>query len=258
MFRRGSQIGRHFQAGNGGGSFQEWSPTLLPGCILYLRADRGITIATGVSQWNDLSTAGNNATQGTGGIQPTFEAAGFNGKPSVLFNGSSFFLSANGVATSETGSNIPITCIAAVQSTANVAADAISFTSSASDNAFYAMHGDSGTAWRTRRRDDAASAVVATNGTSDLNRHIVTTIFNGTTENQFVDGAARAGDPTAMSVGALTLNRFSVGCLNLSSGAAAFWAGRVAAVAMYSRAITTAERHAAEHWMGNLVGVTVV
>jgi hypothetical protein len=61
-------------AGLGGGSLKAW-----------YRADQGITIATGVSQWNDLSGQANHVVQGTGSAQPAFVASGQNGQPLVRF-----------------------------------------------------------------------------------------------------------------------------------------------------------------------------
>lgn len=46
-----------------------------------------ITIATGVSQWNDKSGNSRNATQGTGGAQPTVQTAAQNGKNGIRFDG---------------------------------------------------------------------------------------------------------------------------------------------------------------------------
>jgi len=47
-------------------------PTSIPGCQLWLRADLGITISTGVSRWADQSGNGNHALQATSGQQPTY------------------------------------------------------------------------------------------------------------------------------------------------------------------------------------------
>ncbi len=58
--------------------------------FFFLIADLGITVATGVSNWVDQSTAGGNATQATGANQPaliTADAA-FGGRNSVLGDGS--------------------------------------------------------------------------------------------------------------------------------------------------------------------------
>lgn len=65
-------------------------PLQISGLYLWLRADMGITIATGVSVWADQSGNGDanrNAAQGTGANQPTYNAtdANFAGKPSLTF-----------------------------------------------------------------------------------------------------------------------------------------------------------------------------
>jgi hypothetical protein len=56
---------------------------------LFLRADVGITLATGVSAWADQSGSGNNAAQATGSKQPSV-TANFNGSglPAITGNGS--------------------------------------------------------------------------------------------------------------------------------------------------------------------------
>jgi Concanavalin A-like lectin/glucanases superfamily len=61
--------------------------------VLWLRADLGITIVTGVSQWNDQSGSANHVTQATGSKQPTVAAADINGKPALAFDGTDDVLS---------------------------------------------------------------------------------------------------------------------------------------------------------------------
>jgi hypothetical protein len=57
--------------------------------VAWWRADLGVTIGTGVSQWSDQSGNGFHLAQGTGANQPTFEASGGpNSTPSILFDGS--------------------------------------------------------------------------------------------------------------------------------------------------------------------------
>jgi hypothetical protein len=58
------------------GGATQFLPTQLSGLVLWLRADLGVTIGTGVSSWADQSGNGNNVTQGTGAKQPTFVASG--------------------------------------------------------------------------------------------------------------------------------------------------------------------------------------
>jgi len=68
-----------------------FSPLDIPGIALWLRADLGITLATGVSSWADQSGNGNNVTQATGSKQPTLVASdgNFGGQASLSFLGSS-------------------------------------------------------------------------------------------------------------------------------------------------------------------------
>lgn len=61
-----------------------WSPMVLAPS-LWLRADLGVTIATGVSSWADQSGNGNHFTQGTGSRQPTVDANTVGGQPSIRF-----------------------------------------------------------------------------------------------------------------------------------------------------------------------------
>jgi len=71
-----------------------FSPPDIAGLRLWLRADMGITLATGVSQWNDQSGTGDpnkNATQASGGAQPTLNTAdaAYNNQPTLTFTGAS-------------------------------------------------------------------------------------------------------------------------------------------------------------------------
>jgi hypothetical protein len=74
---------RHRRAGVSG----QFLPTQLAGCALWLRADLGITIGTGVSAWADQSGNAHNVTQGTGAAQPTYTTsdAAYNNKPVLNF-----------------------------------------------------------------------------------------------------------------------------------------------------------------------------
>ncbi len=70
-----------------------FNPTAVAGCLLWLRADRGVTLNVAeVSSWADQSGAGDatrDAVQATGALQPHFTAstAAYNGEPTVDFAG---------------------------------------------------------------------------------------------------------------------------------------------------------------------------
>ena len=88
--------------GRGGASGGLWTPKRLPGLDLWLRADMGITISTGVSAWADQSGTGDankNAVQAVPGNQPTFNAsdAAYGGRPTLSFASASSQFLASGV-----------------------------------------------------------------------------------------------------------------------------------------------------------------
>lgn len=67
-----------------------WSPKSISGLKLWLRADLGITIGTGVSAWADQSGTGDankNVTQAVAGQQPAYTAAdaAYNNKSTLTF-----------------------------------------------------------------------------------------------------------------------------------------------------------------------------
>jgi hypothetical protein len=70
--------------------------------LLGLQSDLGITIGTGVSQWNDQSAGGFNMTQVTGAKQPTNPAAVLNGYGTVLYTAAGAQVLQNA-----TGPNLP-------------------------------------------------------------------------------------------------------------------------------------------------------
>jgi hypothetical protein len=79
-------------AGSGGGapSFGALDPltifTSVPK-LFYQVADLGVTIATGVSQWDDQTGNTKHAVQATGGAQPVRNVAALNGKNTITFDG---------------------------------------------------------------------------------------------------------------------------------------------------------------------------
>jgi hypothetical protein len=60
-------------------------PTSPAGCVLWLRGDNVVLNTTTVSQWTDLSGAGNHFTQATALVQPLYVASGINSLPSLDF-----------------------------------------------------------------------------------------------------------------------------------------------------------------------------
>ncbi len=69
-----------------------FTPASLTSLKLWVKSDTGITIATGVSQWDDLSGNGNHLVQATGASQPVVTASAINGLPAITFDGVDDFM----------------------------------------------------------------------------------------------------------------------------------------------------------------------
>lgn len=89
----------------------------------WYRSDQGTTIATGVSQWNDLSGNANHLTQGTGSAQPSLVSNAYNGKPCIRF------VSANSQILSKTSTDLigtgAYTLVTAVKVNSSTGANAL-------------------------------------------------------------------------------------------------------------------------------------
>lgn len=78
------------------------SPGTIPGLVGWWRADKNVTLSTGVSSWGDILGISSPFTQATGANQPTLTAsdANFNNLPSVTGNGTTQFLLSTNIALS--------------------------------------------------------------------------------------------------------------------------------------------------------------
>lgn len=72
-----------------------WTPRRTQGCVLWLRADLGVTLnGSTVSAWANQGTLGGSFTQGTAASQPTFSAAGGpNSRAALAFDGGDYLAS---------------------------------------------------------------------------------------------------------------------------------------------------------------------
>lgn len=77
-----------------GGKPATFDPKSITGLFVWLKADDGVTAdgSNAVSAWTDQSGSGNNFTQTTAANKPTLTANAQNGKPSVVFDGTSDYM----------------------------------------------------------------------------------------------------------------------------------------------------------------------
>ena len=81
------------KSGGGGGPPPAFSPSDIAGLVLWLDANVGITLnGSDVSAWDDQSGKSHDFAQATASAQPAYDATGFNGKPTVTFDGISEFM----------------------------------------------------------------------------------------------------------------------------------------------------------------------
>jgi hypothetical protein len=69
--------------------FSRWNPMKIPGCALWLEADRGITLdgSNNVSAWADQSGNGRHAARATEAYRPAWVTNQLNGWPAVISDG---------------------------------------------------------------------------------------------------------------------------------------------------------------------------
>lgn len=231
----------------GDGMLGGFNPRLLPGLVLWLRADMGISIGTGVSAWADQSGAGNSVTQGTGANQPAFIANGLNGKPVVRFTAaSSHFLAKASTNLFGAGNfSILMTWKWSAAATRQVA-----FGNTDTVNGG-ALLGTSEAAGVKRTIGYVASGDV-TGGNATTTAETWSVIFSGGTSNAMrVNRATQAltGSFGLANPGASAAIRF--GSYN---GSNLFLDGDIAEVVAYTRALSAAENVLIENYMATRWG----
>lgn len=214
-----------------------FNPLMLPGCVCWLRGDRGITLNGGnVAAWADQSGNGNNAVQATAGNQPAFSATGYDGLPCVDWGAGAVSRGLT-VASLSLGEN---TMIGAIREDAAGGYFLVHIDDGGADGAY--IYGITGDAFDQHRVGLHSSYNVVVNWLSDGVRRTVSVNYGGTHATHFswrtgtpdVDVSATAGTPGSGAVaGSLYLGHNQVG--------AGPYKGVMAEVIVYDRSLTPAE-----------------
>lgn len=171
-----------YSGNSGGKAILSLSP------VAWYRYGQGITVATGVSQWNDQSGNNSHLTQATGTNQP-----GLQGDGSILFNGTAHFMRTPSISINQPGTVYAlarqVTWVAAVKLLDGVAA---------------------GGRWVIQQKSGGASpqleifagAAVAANSDLALNTYgVICAQFNGASSSlQINNNAAATGDAGANNI----------------------------------------------------------
>lgn len=228
-----------------GPAYGGFLPTQLSGCVLWLRADLGITKdgSDKVSAWADQSGSGNHFAQGTGADQPLYVAGAYAGQPALR------------------GDNTDkLTSAAAVGSGANNTLFAV-FTGAGAATS-YVMAGVDGSTCAVLHRFSAALVEWFNGGGADRYTfasglfagapHVLTVAqSNGVSLQGWWDGASSFGPvvPTTAFAGLRYVMGYAGGA-NASSG-------DMLEVVEYSRVLSAAERLQVERYLGARYGITV-
>jgi len=226
------------------------------GLSLYLDgSDRNtITIATGVSQWNDKSANQNNISQGTGSDQPALSTAGLNGVLSVLFDGSNdemIGVDDSSLDLSTDDYTIIVIFEATVVNSAfhfildkgssNTTIDYLIGINT--DNKFRSISGNNIT-------NDLLSTTVVVQDTPVM--QVVDSDLTNTTMTIFTDAASNG--TLAIAAGNTNSEVLTVG--DRTQGGQSF-AGYIGTILLYNRVFTTAERQSIERFLANKYGIAV-
>lgn len=203
---------------------------------------------TAVTDWNDH---GPNAYNGTIVSAPVYEATGWNGVPSVRFDGVDDFLHMDALGAVANGDDTPVYVVAAVQHVVDSSSKCfISFGNNVSNVRFHKIETLSSQRYFVLRRDNAAAQVTAASAVGELvtTRTILTWEFPGTTTTLYKNGTAVTGiNGASLNNGTITINQFALAVFRGASNSA--WCNvRFGPVLVYS-ALT--DRAGAEAWFAS-------
>lgn len=203
------------------------------------RSDQGITIATGVSQWNDISGAGNNLVQATGAQQPSYTASdsNYNGQPTLGFTaGSSTRMAAAGV-------NI------AQPATWYVVGQALTATGGFTDSTAHAMSIFQD-ATATFLGLYAGTAISASSGAQTRVPSVMCGVFNGAASFGYVNSSS---SPVLSNVnpGASQCNPLTIGGTTFTNPIT----GKIAEIIVYTGAHTSAQIAQVFAYLGARYGI---
>ena len=226
-------------------------PNLLPNLTLWLDASDGSTImesGNSVSAWSDKSENGNDATQGTPGLQPNTNTNTQNSRNVITYNGSNSLSLASGVYSIPNGSNTLFAVCKTNNSTAQQRVLNMTTTNSSDYGLIYTP-----TVGEVIYYNNLSGLGVAATGVSDTNYNIFSCWRDGTDVSISVNGGAasanntRGGDVPA-------IDEASLGAFQTSAN---FLDGDIAEVIIYSRLLTTPEITAINQYLSNKWAITL-
>jgi hypothetical protein len=206
---------------------------------LWLRSDLAVTSASSaVSTWGDVCGLGNDATQSTGGNQPTLVESAINGNPALQFNGTSSKMSLPTSLTLGVQSNPYEMFIVAKSSSSNIQ---FLIAGGATEQFEYHLNG-------MGARFIPTTTVYLDKGTdknyTDGNAHLFSaraSSSGGAVRVNGIDGGTTSNNILSSNAGNLLLG--------VRSNGAYFLNGEIAEVILYNRVLSAEERTTVEQYL---------
>lgn len=217
-----------------------FTPKSIAGLQLWLDASDSSTVTlngSNVSQWNDKSGNGRNATQGTANNQPTYATAGRNSRNIITFDGTSDSMLTNDYTIAQ-----PHTLFVVGRRAVGGANQNFTDGGSAGRAAVYWANTDN---WGMF----GGVALTGPAGT-DTNWHVFAASFNTTSSTLRLDGSTIATG----TAGTESYTGLRIGGYNATL---ALLNGSIAEIISYSGSLSAANRSLVERWLGGKWGVTI-
>lgn len=197
------------------------------------------------------------ASQPTISLRPLYKTNIFGTRSAILFDGTDDYLSMNNIAAALTVTDQPFTVIAVIKKVGNTGAQTLfGLGASGSATPLHSLETNGSTSYRSIRTDDAASSVtVAGAAAPDTNGHVITFLFTGTAMAIYLDGVFDKV-LTAQDVGAITMNRATLGAL-VKTTIAQYWNGYLAEIAIYTKQCSDLERRGVERYFSSKYSIAV-
>jgi hypothetical protein len=225
----------------GAGDLEPVFPSGITGLVArYDAADLTSISVSGsdVTQWNDLSGNGHNATQGTSTNRPKSGTRTLNSKNVLDFDGTNDFLINNGIAASYTGTSKPFTIFQVTQldtTAGNQTSWSIANSSAGNPRIFPTNE------QIIIRNNSGTEVGPSITGAYNTNSQFLTYRSSGTNFTGFINKTLIL--TSAYSLGSRSLNVASIGTyrgFNFASGVQ-FWNGVIGEMIYYDRELTTSE-----------------
>lgn len=215
-------------------------PTNIAGCQLWLDAADAdtISIGTGVSQWDDKSGQGNNATQTLGANQPSYQLAVQNGLNVIRFDGSNDYLLANSLASALTGNDTPYSFLFAFsKNNSNVLGDILDATNFITGQSYIInrFQNDAKIQFFRRREAGSPDVNVKTTLSYDTNFSILEIYFTGTNLTVYYDNTIYINN-ASLDTDSLTLTYVIIGAIvnTFAPTGSAFFGGDIGEILSYN------------------------